>query len=242
MGFVPRRGVNYFGGNYGPWFRPRLTSKWLRQVRPHLHLDIYANQEDNHLEGRFAGWYMGINAQDGSSGEVGFNRTTEDIVTPFTISNTNNVRVLPGHYDYHEMFYFWNMSATRRFAIGSRVSVGEFYGGDRRSFSVGPVLRANEHFNASLNFTINDFDMPTASFTSKLMNGRMNYNFNTQMFLNALVQYNSDTRQWTSNLRFNLIHRPLSDFFLVYNERRDEQTGRMLSRAVIAKLTYPIAL
>jgi hypothetical protein len=58
------------------------------------------------------------------------------------------------------------------------------------------------------------------------------------MFFNALVQYNNDTRQWTSNLRFNLIHRPLSDFFLVYNERRDDRTGDLITRAVIAKMTY----
>jgi hypothetical protein len=41
-----------------------------------------------------------------------------------------------------------------------------------------------------------------------------------------------------SNLRFNLIHCPLSDFFLVYNERRDDRTGDLVSRAVIAKMTY----
>jgi hypothetical protein len=242
MGFVSRRGVNYFGGNYGPWFRPLRTSKWLRQVRPHLHLDIYTRHHDDSLEGRFEGYHLGVNAQDGSSGELGFNRTTEDILTPFTISNANRVRVSPGRYEYREVFYFWNMNAARRFSVGSRFSVGEFYGGNRRSYGVGPLLRANKNLNASVALVINDIDMPTASFVSKLLTARVNYNFNTKMFLNALVQYNSDSRQWTSNLRFNVIHRPLSDFFLVYNERRDEHTGQMLSRAVIAKFTYLIAL
>jgi hypothetical protein len=61
------------------------------------------------------------------------------------------------------------------------------------------------------------------------------------MFLNALVQYNSDSRQWSSNIRFNIIHRPLSDFFLVYNERRNSATGDLNDRAIIAKLTYMIS-
>lgn len=61
------------------------------------------------------------------------------------------------------------------------------------------------------------------------------------MFLNALVQYNNDARQWSSNVRFNLIHRPLSDIFLVYNERRNSEGGDLIDRAVIAKLTYMIA-
>ena len=60
------------------------------------------------------------------------------------------------------------------------------------------------------------------------------------MFVNALLQYNTDSRQWSSNLRFNIIHRPLSDFFLVYNERRDERTDR-IDRAFIAKMTYLFA-
>jgi hypothetical protein len=34
----------------------------------------------------------------------------------------------------------------------------------------------------------------------------------------------------------------LSDFFFVYNERRDERTNSRLDRALIAKLTYMLAL
>ena len=61
------------------------------------------------------------------------------------------------------------------------------------------------------------------------------------MFLNALIQYNSDNKQWSSNVRFNIIHRPLSDIFVVYNERRDSLTGNLVDRALIAKMTYMIS-
>jgi hypothetical protein len=180
-------------------------------------------------------------AQDGSSGEIGFNRSTEDILTPFTVSNRHGIRVSPGRHEYREFFYFWNMTAAPRFSVGSRFAVGEFYDGHRRSYGVGPQVRLNEHLNASASLVINDIDMPTGSFVAKLLTARVNYNVNTKTLFNALVQYNSDTRQWTSNLRFNVIHRPLSDIFIVYNERRDERTGQMLSRAVIAKVTYLMA-
>jgi hypothetical protein len=42
-------------------------------------------------------------------------------------------------------------------------------------------------------------------------------------------------------VRFNVIHRPLSDIFFVYNERRDSVTGAMIDRALIAKMTYMLA-
>jgi hypothetical protein len=61
------------------------------------------------------------------------------------------------------------------------------------------------------------------------------------MFLNALVQYNNDSRQWSSNVRFNIIHRPLSDFFVAYNERRNSVSGDLVDRALIAKVTYMIS-
>ena len=71
-----------------------------------------------------------------------------------------------------------------------------------------------------------------------LMAARVNYGFTTTMFLNALIQYNSDNKQWSSNVRFNIIHRPLSDIFVVYNERRDSMSGNLVDRALIAKMTY----
>ena len=61
------------------------------------------------------------------------------------------------------------------------------------------------------------------------------------MFLDSLLQYNSDTRQFLANVRFNLIHRPLSDLFVVYNE--GQQAGgffdwiRPQSRSLVVKFT-----
>ena len=66
---------------------------------------------------------------------------------------------------------------------------------------------------------------------------RWDYSFNTRMFLDGLIQYNSTVNEISSNIRFNLIYKPLSDFFLVYNERRST-TGEVIERVLIAKLTY----
>jgi hypothetical protein len=57
------------------------------------------------------------------------------------------------------------------------------------------------------------------------------------MFWSALIQYNSALQEISSNIRFNFIYQPLSDLFLVYNERRTT-TGDVLERALIAKMTY----
>jgi hypothetical protein len=74
-----------------------------------------------------------------------------------------------------------------------------------------------------------------------LVSTRVNYRFSTRMFLKALIQYNTHVNEWTSNVRFNLIHRPLSDLFVVYNDRRDSVSGAPVDRAVIAKMTWLLA-
>jgi len=122
-----------------------------------------------------------------------------------------------------------------------RYGVGPFYGGYRRYYAVGPEFRPSEKLNLSVTMQINDISLPTISYVSNLATARLNYNFNTKTFVNALLQYNTDSHQLSSNIRFNVIHRPLSDFFFVYNEHRDEFTGLLQDRSLIAKVTYMVA-
>ena len=58
------------------------------------------------------------------------------------------------------------------------------------------------------------------------------------MFLNAFVQYNGQSDSWLTNIRFNLIHRPLSDIYVVWNETRLPTDTR---RALMLKYTHLIA-
>ena len=120
-------------------------------------------------------------------------------------------------------------------------TVGDFYDGNRTGYALGPTVRVNEHVNATVTAQVNDIELSTGSYVSTLITSRVNYNLSTRMFVNALLQYTTDSHQWSSNLRFNFIHRPLSDFFFVYNERRDERIGDLIDRALIAKVTYLMA-
>ena len=63
------------------------------------------------------------------------------------------------------------------------------------------------------------------------------YGFSPRAFFNAFIQYNADTHQVSSNLRFNVTHHPLSDIYVVYNDRRERTGGQLLERAFIVKVT-----
>jgi hypothetical protein len=242
MGFVPRQGVNntllYAGYTWRPaWFR-RIG---LRETRPHWQLDIYQRQNGQGLESRYQDFHWPFTFNDSSFVEFGVNPNVEEIRTPFPINSARNVGVLPGRYDFNEYFVLWRGNTSAPLSFEARYSNGEFYDGYRRGYTFGPVFRPNERLNAAVNLQVNDIEVSGGAFVSKLVTSRVNFNFNTKMFVNALLQYNTDSRQWSSNLRFNIIHRPLSDFFLVYNERRDERSGTLINRALVAKMTYLVA-
>ena len=241
MGFVPRRGVDNTLLFTGRAFRAEWMSRFgIREIRPHWQMDIFVRRDGLGLESRYQDWHLPFNFNDGAFIEIGVNPNVEEIRQPFTINSALGVKVDPGRYEFNEWFFLWRTNNAAPFSFEARYSIGEFYDGYRRGYTFGPAVRLSEHLNASVNLQVNDIDLAHGSFVSKLVTSRLNYNFNTRMFANALVQYNTDTRQVSSNLRFNIIHRPLSDFFLVYNERRDERTDR-IDRALVAKVTYLLA-
>jgi hypothetical protein len=58
------------------------------------------------------------------------------------------------------------------------------------------------------------------------------------MFVDALLQYDADQDRLNANVRFNLIHRPLSDLYIVFNEQRiTGPDAPVAGRAVIVKVT-----
>ncbi len=242
LGFVPRVGVNHTAGYLRRNYRPKWASGiGVREIGPHVHFDQFDRRDGTGTESRYFDGHLVLTMNDGGFFETGVNTNREGLLAPFLLNSARRVRVGPGVYDFNEYFALYRSNNSARFSYETRVSVGGLYDGTRNGYAVGPTIRVNEHFNASVSLQVNDIDLPDASYISTLIATRVNYAVNTRMFVNALVQYNNDTRQWSSNLRFNLIHRPLSDVFLVYNERRLDTTGDLVDRSVIAKLTWLLA-
>jgi hypothetical protein len=119
-------------------------------------------------------------------------------------------------------------------------SWGGLWNGTQRSFTGTVTAQPNEHWRMSVGLqrTAGMLKLPGQSFVSSIATVRSSYSFTTNMFLDALVQYNRDTRQVNTNLRFNFLHRPLSDLYVVYNEQRFTTDGRGApGRGVILKFS-----
>jgi hypothetical protein len=237
MGYLPRRGVQRMYGDLRRSFRPDVLA--IRQLQPHIVIDYFADAHNN-IDSKYVDYHFPIFFQNGAMIEMGKNSTVEVLKKPFSLNNGKAV-VPAGVYDYYDYFVFYRPDVSRLFQPSARWGIGPFYGGYKHTYTVGETLRISHKFNTSLQFTHNNISLPEGRFKTNLLSTRFNYAFSTSVFLNALVQYNSDTRQWTSNVRFNVIHHPLSDFFFVYNERRNTVSGDLMDRALIAKVTYMFA-
>ncbi len=234
VGFVPRRGIRKSNGEVTLRPRPGEAIPWIREIRPSASV-TYITDQENFIESRQADQNVSISFEDSSN--VWFTRRShfERLDEPFEIRNGQFIPV--GDYHYVEYLGSASSNRSRMFSAGLMLSRGSFFDGHKSSYQLDFAFRPSYHFAAEVDWSREDLDLPSGDFKTNLVTTRMNYSFTPHMFLDALIQYNSAVEEIASNIRFNFIYKPLSDLFVVYNERRST-TGEVLDRAVTLKLTY----
>jgi hypothetical protein len=121
-----------------------------------------------------------------------------------------------------------------------RVRVGDFYDGNFNSLELTSDYRITSRATASVGWTRQDVDLPTGSFVANLVPIKASYAFTTLASLSALLQYNGQTAQFSSNIRLALLNRSGTGLFVVYNDRRDTTSFtplETLGRSFIVKYT-----
>ena len=238
VGFAPRIGVRRSSNFLGYHYRQSWWSDVLREINPHLEFEYFTNQ-DGVVVSRYLNPHVALHMENGGRFEVGINTNLEQTFEPFEIHPTTTIE--PGFYTFNEYFGMLFTDPSRMLSAMTRLSTGGFYSGTRDAVQLGGALKFGGRLTASVTWAYNDIELEEGSFTTHLITSRFNYSFSTKMFLNGLVQYNSIDERWSSNIRFNIIHRPLSDIFIVYNDIRD-RFGQLVDRAFVAKFTYMLDL
>ena len=114
---------------------------------------------------------------------------------------------------------------------------GQFYSGNRTSFTLSGNWRPSRHIALGLQGQHNDISLPGNRFSADVIGGRVDFAASRRVFLNSFVQYNTASEEVVTNVRLNVIHAPLSDIFLVFSARRDVDAGTVLERQVTLKGT-----
>ena len=235
MGFVRRRSIRHAYATVGAHPRPNVPH--VQELNPYGQVH-YITDLDGVLQTRDATLGFGVQFLDGSTLSMSYDNGFERLEAPFTVSGFD---IPIGEYRTDEGRVSYTSSRARPFSAGLTVSGGDFWTGSRVSLSGNATWRAWYRLNFSGSFSHNDVSLPGGSFTTDVVGGRVRFYYNTDVFTSAFVQYNSAADLLVTNVRLNIIHAPLSDFFLVFTERRDVENNVVLDRLITAKVTRMFA-
>ena len=237
LGFVRRTGVTrqfYDGALF--WQPESLRQRGIRQLQPHARM---WNYDDRHgdLVSRTVHVANQTTWNNGSYFEYAFEPRTEAIGRPFVIYP--GVAIPAGRYDWIQHLLLYEGDHSRPFSGTIRATLGDFWSGTQKTYQISLLYRPTYKLVFDLGIQVSDIDLslPAASFTTTLINFRSGYSFSSSMFLDTLLQYRNDVRQFSANVRFNLIHGPLSDFFIVYNESQFTDATTTAGRGIVVKYT-----
>ena len=241
VGFLPRRG--YRRPEFRVFFQPQPKRwPWIRRIAPHL---TYNSFYDFDGELQTENWHIhAFEIQPRQGGRFGWfvDYAKDNPTAPFTVFNRDGRRVtIPvGNYSWaqHAFEYLHNPSARVTGTIRARI--GNYYDGDFKSVEITSDYRITPQATASVGWTRQDIDLPYGSFVNNLVPIKANYSFTTLTNLSALLQYNGQTGQFSSNVRFAWLNRSGTGLFVVYNDRRDLLSStalETLGRSFVVKYT-----
>jgi hypothetical protein len=224
-----------FYGDYSMVFRPRATQRWAREHTLQAESQTQLNTGYDHvLTNQDRGIYA-IGLADGGAFRIIFEHNYERADQPFAL---RGVPVGAGIYQFNELVMSYSTDRSRRLSASVQRNHGDFWDGTRRRIKSTVRLRLTARLAASLDYQREAITVGTGGFIAELAALRADWSLSTRMFLNALVQYDGTANAWLSNVRLNVIHRPLSDIYVVWNEGRSPRTGE--ARALVLKYTHMV--
>jgi len=232
VGFVRRRDIEHTYMTVGMHSRPPIS--FLQEVNPYVEFHRFTDLGDT-LVSREVEAGLVVDFMSGATLTGRVSRVHELVEEPFTVGEG----VVPaGGYDFDEGSLSFHSSAGNPFSADLSVSGGGYYGGERRSVGAGFRWLVSYRLALTGSADYNRLALPVGAVTTSVYSGRIKYAFSKRVFTTVNVQYNQDMDQLVTYARFNLIHGPLSDFFLVLTERRQLGAGGgVLERVATAKVT-----
>ena len=243
LGFLRRTGFRKYFVDWG--IRPRYEFArrlGVREIHPHLEWHYY-DDLDNRMLAKWLHTGVTFFMNNGGNVQIQVDPRFERIDRPFSLDRRIDP-IPPGSYSWAPWSLTGGTDASRMFSFRWRGTLGELWSGTQKSMSLTMNFKPSHAFRASVGMTRTDatLDLPDGSFVRTLWTVRTNYSFNPDMFVDALIQYDPAYDVFNSNVRFNLIHAPLSDLYLVWNEQRfTTGDGTPPGRSLTLKLTRMLA-
>ena len=224
VGFLRRDNFrrSYVTGRFSP--RPQSIES-VRQFSLEGSIDYILTADENHLETRQN--IVAFQTEFESSDQLTFTATDnyELLVEPFTPPGSD-FSIPLGGYSFADAQIAYSIGQQRRINGTVAVKRGAFFDGDLTTvqLSQGRVAVLPQ-MSVEPTVSFNWIDTPYGRYQTNLAVTRVNYAFNPRMFFSGLLQYNSASNSFGSNLRLRWEYSPGSELFVVYTDDRDVTGG-----------------
>jgi Domain of unknown function (DUF5916)/Carbohydrate family 9 binding domain-like len=238
VGFIDRTSVRRYFGTVGA--HPKIRRASVLEVNPYVDVDVFTTLEDA-LETRSVKGGLSFLFMNGGTLVFEYADRYERL---FEATRIAGAELVTGTYRWREPSVRFVAPGSKTVSGSLRLSSGDFYDGRRTSIAATARYRPNEHLSIDAGLQHNNLTLGGQDFTADLFSGRIRYARDTRTFFMGFVQYNEAADELITNARFNLIHAPLSDVFIVYTERRslaDNISEPVLERGLTLKVTKLLA-
>ncbi|MEO8682440.1 MAG: hypothetical protein ABI665_25555, partial [Vicinamibacterales bacterium] len=241
VGYLPRRG--YRRPEFRAFFQPQPKHiPWIRRFSPHVSYNAYYGFDDK-LQTSMTHLHL-LEIQPARGGRFGafFDNSKDNPTAPFVVYNRDGKRVVipAGDYSWWQSAVEYNHDPSARVTFTSRFRTGHYYDGDFNAVELTSDYRITSRMTASAGWTRQDIKLPYGAFVNNLVPIKASYSFTTLASLSALLQYNSQTAQFSSNIRLAMLSRSGTGLYVVYNDRKDTTSYTAidtLGRSFVVKYT-----
>ncbi len=226
VGFVNRR--DYRHVNYRI-LRHIRTEKvpWFREFRPHISGRVYwtlAGFNESylfHFDNHFA-------FENGAFFQLpGFNLTGEGLEEPFEIRE--GIVIPAGTYNNVDWEFRANTNRGAPLSLSGGWDLGGFYNGTRFGPTATLSYRYADKLTLSLRANYFDVRLDQGNFQTAVVRFNASYSFTPRLYVQANVQYNDDTEDVSTNIRFGWLDTAGTGLFIVWNDTNHrgalERTG-----------------
>ena len=225
-------------------FSPRPESiRSVRQFTLEGSIDYILAADENHLETRQNMVVFETEFETSDRLTLTATDSYERLVQPF-VPPGSGFSIPPGGYSFADVHVAYSVGQQRRFNGTVAVRRGAYFGGDLTTLELTRGrIAVLPQMSVEPSVSFNWIETPYGAFQTNLAVTRVNYAFNPRMFFSGLIQYNSASNSFSSNLRLRWEYSPGSEIFVVYTDDRDVTGGlrpdrgwHLRNRAFVVKI------
>ncbi|MGD8341067.1 MAG: carbohydrate binding family 9 domain-containing protein, partial [Gammaproteobacteria bacterium] len=188
VGFIDRTGVRDNQANVVYEHRFGGSSQLLRSISTGVDYYRQDRLDSGELDTEimaFRPFSISSNTNDQVFSQYRINR--ENLLEPFTIyrapDGSSVVTIPAGEYKYEQFRIGGRSGQQRRLAMGGSFTTGDFYSGSSDQYNVNFNWRPSERMRFSLNYRVNDVELPEGDFTTRLSS------FRAELILSATLSW-----------------------------------------------------